>query len=140
MDIKNELAKLTFKICKNVNFDIFIKKEYYHNVRLIDSREELLEILNINSFEDLLDFDVEEELEGENRYIDIQPGSIVLPYSTRSSKNNNYFVIIIKDNIIDKFYDFVLYKNGYQIYEFNYELDFKDYIMYEKMKRMRGVK
>lgn len=138
MVIKNELAKLTFKICKNVNFDIFIKDtEMYLNSKLIDSKEELLDILNIESFENLVDFNVEDGQLDENRCIDIEPNSIALPYKSKFSKVVSYFVIIIKDNIIDKFYDFVLYENGYQIYEFNYELDFKDYIMYEKIKNMR---
>ena len=139
--MENNLDKeIIIKLIKNINENLdnfhLVRKELLDEVKFIDSNEELLKILNVNSFNEFTSINSEEI--DINIDIDIKPNSIVLPYKSHYSTKYEYFIYIINYDYIT-IYEFIttycllcMYKR---------ELDLQSSILYEKIKKkMKGVK
>ena len=126
-DINEYIKKLLNNIIENTNLKFYIQFNLIENINIIDSIEDLLGILNIKSSKELKSLFT-------NKPIVINDTSIVI-----LGKYREYFIFSIDDHNNVTVYNVsrILYYNKFSNI---YNLNLADSILYEKIKRMRGVK
>ena len=130
MDINKELQKVLKEICDNTFLCLFKDKDSLDNAFMVDSKDDLLEIFNIDSFDCMRN--------ASDMSIDIlNDNLIVIPYKFKSEIITDFFVCYINDDYKVTICDFIFSKDFYRVYDARWELSFSSSIIYDKIKRIR---
>mgnify|MGYP005770781045 CR=1 FL=1 len=133
MSINENLNKLVRMIINKTYLSTYFIN--FENINIIDSNDDLLDILNICNTE---------EMKCRNSSIDVKlnilPNSIIIPYYYIPNKLSSLFycIVMINDAYEIKIYDIDKNIKKYSYYNSNFELDLQSIMLYEKIKRERG--